>query len=237
MDPDFESIYEKAEKLYDEGKHEEAERLYLDLLGRGSHGYADIYNKLGLIFHQRRRLEQAAEYFKKALNLNPRYTEASLNLVVTYNDLGRFEEARSIFSKATNMVKSKDTNIDPYIMGKLANEHSKLGDQYHILGLRKEALEEYGKALTLKPGLVDVLIKMGTIKMEEGLLDEATNLFLEAKELNPTYAPIFINLGLVYYKKGLPDKALKEWGRAKEIDPSVREVEVYLSLARKEKRP
>lgn len=236
MDPDFEVIYEKAERLYEEGKHEEAERLYLDLLRRGSHGYADIYNKLGLISHQRGRLEQAAEYFKKALNANPKYTEASLNLVVTYNDLGKFEEARSVFSKATTIVKSEDTKIDPYIMGRLANEHSKLGDQYHTLGLRKEALEEYGKALTLKPGLVDVITKTGIIKMEDGLLDEATTLFLKSKDLNPTYIPAFINLGIAYYKKGLIDNAFKEWGRAREIDPSAREVEVYLSLAKGEKR-
>lgn len=237
MNPDFEIIYEKAERLYDEGKHEEAERLYLDILRRGPHGYADIYNKLGLIFHQRRRLEQAAEYFKKALNINPRYTEASLNLVVTYNDLGRFEDARSVFLRATTMAKSDEAAIDPYIMGKLANEHSKLGDQYHILGCRKEALEEYNKALALKPGLVDVITKMGIIKMEDGLLDEAIAIFLKAKELNPTYIPVFINLGITYYKKGLLDNALKEWSRAKEIDPSARGVDVYLSLVRREKRP
>ncbi len=237
MDSDFESIYERAERLYDDKKYEEAEKIYLDLLGRSPHGYADIFNKLGLIANQRGRLEDAARYFRKAINLNPQYTEASLNLIVTYNDMGKFEDARQVFSKATTVARSGETTIDPYIMGKLANEHSKLGDQYRILGLQKEALEEYNKALALKPGLVDVITKIGAIKMEEGLLDEAVNLFLMAKDKNPKYIPVFINLGITYYKKGLLDKALKEWGKAKEIDPSVREVEVYLSLARREKRP
>ena len=38
-------------------------------------------------------LRDAEEAFENALRLNPRYTEAALNLSVTYNDRGKYERA------------------------------------------------------------------------------------------------------------------------------------------------
>ncbi|MHB8482484.1 MAG: tetratricopeptide repeat protein [Nitrospiria bacterium] len=107
---DFEDILKEAIQLYEEKKFSEAEPLFLSLLKEDVKGYADIHNKLGLIAHQQGNLKKAAEFFEKALKINPKYTECSLNLAVTYNDMGLFDEAKEVFNKALHIVQKIPAN-------------------------------------------------------------------------------------------------------------------------------
>ena len=234
MDTDFQTAYEKARNLYEEGEYDQAERLYLQILKTNSKGYADVFNKLGLIYHRKEKLSKAADFFERAISLNPKYTEASLNLAVTYNDLGRFDEANRVFSKATSVVKAEPTALDPFIQGKLADAHGKLGDQYFDLALYDDALEEYRKALNLRPSFVDILTKIGITLREQRAFDEAVQFLIKAKQANPKYILAYIHLGITYYMKGFLDLAMEEWEAAQRIDPSRREARVYMALAKKE---
>jgi len=234
VDTDFQTAYEKARNLYEEGEYDQAERLYLQILKTNSKGYADVFNKLGLIYHRKEKLSKAADFFERAISLNPKYTEASLNLAVTYNDLGRFDEANRVFSKATSVVKAEPTALDPFIQGKLADAHGKLGDQYFDLALYDDALEEYRKALNLRPSFVDILTKIGITLREQRAFDEAVQFLIKAKQANPKYILAYIHLGITYYMKGFLDLAMEEWEAAQRIDPSRREARVYMALAKKE---
>jgi len=234
VDTNFQTMYDKARSLYDEGNHDQAERLYLQILKTNPKGYADVFNKLGLIQHRKGKLNKAADFFEKALSLNPKYTEASLNLAVTYNDLGRFDDANRVFSKAASVVKAETTALDPFIQGKLADNHGKLGDLYFDLALYEDALEEYRKALKLCPNFVDIITKIGITLREQRAFDQAIQMLMKAKQINPKYILAYIHLGVTYYMKGFLDLAMEEWEAAQRIDPSRREVQVYLALAKKE---
>jgi tetratricopeptide (TPR) repeat protein len=234
VDETFERLYEQAKALFDGGRYLEAEKIYEKLLKGRPQGYAEIFNKLGLIAHYKGELEASADYFQKALSINPRYTEASLNLTVTLNDLGRYDEAGDTFSKAAQVVRADAKAIDPFIIGKLANEHARLGDQYAEFGLYDEALEEYRKALALRPNFVDVITKEGIALREKGRLDEAIESFMRAKGVHPKYLPAMVHLGVTYYMKGFLDLARNAWEEAQTVDPENRDVQVYLSLAKKE---
>ena len=230
---DIQKAYETAKVFFDEGKLEEAEEIYLKLLERNPNGYADIYNNLGQIYFQKGLMSKAAEYFEKALGLNPRYTEASLNLVVTYNEMKKFPEAERVFNRAAEIVKQNNTAEDPYIQGKLANEHAKLGDMYYGLGRYLEALQEYQKGHRLRPRFPDILTKIGITLREQGALEEAIQYFERAKSVNPNYLTASVHLGLAFYSRGNIKRAIEEWEYVKKIDPSHRGVQAYLSLARK----
>jgi tetratricopeptide (TPR) repeat protein len=231
---DFEKVYQQARTAFDEGMIIEAERLYLRLLSGHPKGYADIYNKLGIIAYQRGNPVNAVAYFKKALQINPRYTEASLNLTIALNDLGQYDEAGETFARAAHVVRSENKSLDPFIQGKLANEHAKLGDQYFEIGLYDEALEQYRKALSIRPNFVDVITKCGITLREKGDFDDAIETFVKAKEAHPGYTLPMIHLGVTYYMKGFIDLALVEWEEAQKINPDGKEAQVYLGLAKKE---
>ena len=49
------------------------------------------------------------------------YTEAALNLAVTYNDLGKYELAREVHEKATRGRKTEE-GPDRFALGKIANQ-------------------------------------------------------------------------------------------------------------------
>lgn len=231
---DFEDILKEASHLYEEKKFAEAEPLFLSLLREDVKGYADIHNKLGLIAHQQGNLKNAAEFFEKALQINPKYTECSLNLAITYNDMGQFDEAKEVFNKALHIVQNSPQTLDPFIQGKLASEHKRLGEQYRELGLFDQALEEFQKALFHRPNLIDVITQIGVTLREKGRLDESIRVLMRAKEINPKFIPAFIQLGLTYYIKGFSNLARVEWEEAQSIDPDRKEAGVYLALAKKD---
>ena len=234
MNSEFEVSHYQAMTLFQEGRYDEAERVFLQLLTHRPQGFADIYNKLGFIYQWRGELQKAADFFQKALNLNPKYTEAALNLAVTYNDMGLYDEAVETFNRAASVVKAQPRSLDPYIRGRLANEHARLGDLYYALGLYEEALDEYRKALTLRPNLVDIMTKIGITLRDQGALDEAIRILMRVKEIHPRYSQAFIHLGITYYMKGFVDLARSEWEALKELDPNSHGANLYLALAKKE---
>ncbi|HXN06335.1 MAG TPA: tetratricopeptide repeat protein [Nitrospiria bacterium] len=230
---DFEEVVNEANRLFDESKYDQAEPLLLSLVKDSVKGYPDVYNKLGLIAHQKGDLRKAALYFERALQTNPRYTECSLSLAITYNDMGLFDEARDVFKRAMNIVQSSTETLDPYIRGRLANEHKKLGERYKDLGLYDEALDEFQKALKHRPNLVDIVTEIGVTLREKGRLDDSIRILMKAKEINSRYIPSIIQLGITYYAKGFSNLARTEWEEAQAIDPDGKEARVYLALARK----
>ncbi|MFQ5455158.1 MAG: tetratricopeptide repeat protein [Nitrospirota bacterium] len=231
---DFKNIYEIVQELFDAGKYEESERLLLEIIEDSRRQYADVYNKLGFIAHNKGDLKKAVEYLEMALSLNPRYTEASLNLAITFNELERYEEADEVFAKAVNVVKSEQSQLDPFIQGKLANDHAALGERYYEIGLYDKALEEYNKSLELRPKFVDIIVKLGIAQREKGLLDDSIETFSRAKEINPKYTSAFIHLGITYYIKGFFNLAMEEWETASKIDPNARDARLYRTFAKKE---
>ncbi|VAX27594.1 hypothetical protein MNBD_NITROSPIRAE03-1696, partial [hydrothermal vent metagenome] len=191
---------------------------------------------LGVISYLKGELNEAVDYFEKALQLNPRYTEASLNLAITYNDLGEFERAQEIFSIAAQVAHPTPGTLDPFVAGKLANEHYKIGNIYLDFGMNDEAIEEYRKALKLSPKLPDVHTKLGIALRNMDRYEEAIIHFNSAKEINPAYGQAWVQLGITYYMKGLTGLAIEEWEKAFEQNPKLEEAKKYLHLIRKEEK-
>jgi len=232
MKINIEELHNKAEQLFQEGNYAEAEPILKEIISSNPK-FADVHNKLGMISHLNGNYRQAVDYFKKALEINPNYTEASLNLVVTYNNMGEFEKAKDVFAMAAQRAHPTSRALDPFIAGKIANEHFKLGNIYLDFGLNDEAIEEYRKAIKLFHRLPDVHTKLGIALRNKGNIEEAIQHFNTARELNPNYGQALVQLGLSYYMKGLTRLAFEHWEKALKINPKLKEAETYLSLFKK----
>jgi tetratricopeptide (TPR) repeat protein len=230
MNADTQNVFERAERLFEKGAYEACQPLLERIVSDHPHGYADAHNRLGMIHHTGGEVERAARCYERAVNVNPGYTEAALNLVVAYNDLGRFEEAEQVFHDAAAHLPEGEEGP---ALASLANRHVRLGDDYVRLGRLEDGLHEYRRALTLRPTYVDVIVKVGLTLRKLDRQDDALRVFGRAKELNPRFPVPYVQVGLIYYRKGFLDIAMAEWQRALDLDPSRRDAEAFLATVRR----
>ena len=240
MEPKLDDLYKQGMEAFDKRDYQTAESLFTEFLRINPH-FADILNKLGIIYNQTNRLELAVKAFEKALELNPEYTEVSLNLAITYSDLGKYDKSRAVFERAsqfskatsaTEMTDSTAASIDPFVKGKLADEHFRIGNMYYQLSLHDEAIDEYKKALRLAPNFADIITQMGIALRDKGRYDDAIKEFNKAKQSNPRYIPARLHLGITYYSQGFYGLAEEEWREALMFDPNNAAVRTYLNFVK-----
>ena len=91
----------QGEALFAEGKIEEAEKCFLEILNEAPKN-KEAYNNLGVIYFQRQDFEQALEYLTKVLEIDPFYKDAIINYSVLLKSLNRFHESIPILEKAVD---------------------------------------------------------------------------------------------------------------------------------------
>ena len=203
---------------------------YLRALADADGPFADVYDMLGVIYYQRGRVSDAQVMFERALRINPAYTDAALNLAVTYNDLGKYQEAKAIYQKMVDASKNAPSRLDPYARGKLANMHADLGAAYRDCGLYAESVREYEKALALGPGFHDIRTQLGATLREMGNLDAAIHTFEQVRLDKPDYIPARLQLGLTLYGLGRRGDALDEWQQILGLEPSNKPAAMYIAM-------
>jgi tetratricopeptide (TPR) repeat protein len=232
MDADTKRDLNLGREHYESGSFAEAEPLLRAVVAKQG-GFADVHNMLGVIRYQRGDALEAAKFFERAVELNPRYNEAALNLAVAYNELGRYEEARERYDQASRGGTSTPAgadDLDDFVRGKIANLHGRLADAYLAVGLVSPAIDQLRLALGLCPHFADLHAKLGASLREAGMLDEALAELERACNDHPTYARAQIERGAALYAAKRLDEARAAWERALEIDPQSRTVKAYLSM-------
>jgi tetratricopeptide (TPR) repeat protein len=204
---------------------------YLTQVVEQSQSFADVYNMLGVIYHDQGQYQKALRAFEAALRINPGYTDAALNLAVTYNDTGKYKEAQETYRHALSRSGARQGKLDRFVQGKLANMYAEIGDVWLSSGLYQEAIREYRRALELGPAFIDVRSKLAGALRDAGERDEAIREYEEIVRQSPNYVPARLNLGLSLYAAGRKEDAARHWRAVLEISPGNRNAEAYLQLA------
>lgn len=228
----IQELVETGKKCFANKDYVTAER-FLRKVTNQNQRYADVYNMLGVIYHVEGKFESAIEVFQKALEINPHYTEAILNLAVLYNDLGRYPEAKKLYTNLHKKGTQTTQDIEPVLRGKLSNLHADVGDTYHSIGLYKNAIEEYKKALKLNPAYVDIRTKMAIALREEGDFESSLKELKQVIKEEPRYITAHIQLGITCYSAGKLSDAKKEWQTALKQDSKNESAKMYLRLCEK----
>ena len=96
--PDLpDSMNLKAERKFQNGEREEAKSIFLKLIERWP-TFSPAYNNLGVICWEAGDIQQALNYFAKALELAPNDRVVVLNCVKVLMDLQRVEDAKKLYS-------------------------------------------------------------------------------------------------------------------------------------------
>lgn len=230
MDERTKQLLSLGREHYDKREFERAEHYLRQVLERDDARFADVYNMLGVIHHDRGRFEEAQGCFEESLSINPNYTEAALNLAVTYNDLGRYDEAKKIYKAALSRGEDAPGQLDPFIKGKIANLHAEVAQAYVDAGMLPDAMHELRKAILLCPTFSDLRLRLANLYRQQGDLDAARFELEEAVDARPAFVPAHIALGVVLLALGDKDKALVRWRRALEIDPENKAAAMYVRM-------
>lgn len=204
--------------------------LLLVSLTRQGTLFADAYNLLGLSLALVGRTEEALAAFDEALRLNPRYIEAHLNRSVTLNHLGREGEAQAAMARAAELGAKDDSGFPAVIANRLANAHAALGEEYRAAGALDRAIEEYRRALDLRPLFYDIRLALGRVLLEHGRPGEAIEVLEEVLRRRPGWLDAMLLRGLAAYLAGDLDAAGSVWDSASERYPEEPRLEIYRSM-------
>lgn len=235
---------ERVKQLLNEGRDHYQKRefdkadIFLREVVESTDRFADVFDMLGVIAHSRGDFPAAERYFERAVALNPAYTEALLNLAVTYNDLGKYEAARRIYVRVRGLGGGEGaTQLDPFARGKIANMHADIGQAYAEGGMLRDAIEEYRKAITLCPGFADLRTRLGSLYRDSGELDKAREQYAAAKEANPKFVQARVLLGVTLLSLGDIAGALEEWRTVISMDPNNKSAQMYVRMVEIQTRP
>jgi tetratricopeptide (TPR) repeat protein len=207
---------------------------FLSQVVEHNQSFADVYNMLGVIYHDQGQYQKAQRSFEAALRLNPRYTEAALNLAVIYNDTGKYKLAQDTYREAMTQSGAQPGQLDRFVKGKLANMYADIGDVYLSAGLYPEAIAEYERALVLGPAFVDIRLRLATACRDSGRRDDSIRQYEEIVKLNPGFVPARLSLGLALWAAGRPGEAAAQWEEVLRLAPGNRNAEMYLKLGEAE---
>src|SRR6266851_8048068 len=229
MDERVKELLSRGREHYQKREFDKADYLLREVIEH-SDGFADVFDMLGIIAHSRGDLHAAARYFERAVARNSAYTEALLNLAVTYNDLGRYDAARQIHSKVRKLGNTGPVQIDPFARGKIANMHADIGQAYAEAGIVHEAIEQYVKAVQLCPSFADLRTRLGSLYRDAGDLPLAREQYQAAKDANPRFIQARVLLGVTLFSLGDSAAALAEWREVLAIEPQNRSAQMYVRM-------
>ncbi|HEV8244758.1 MAG TPA: tetratricopeptide repeat protein [Polyangiaceae bacterium] len=230
MDDHLKQLLLLGREHYQKREFDKAEYLLKQVIA-ATDRYADVYDMLGVVAHSRGDFAQAEAHFEKAVSLNPNYTEAQLNLMVTYNDLGKYDLARDIYSRIRNRGAEGGTG-DPFAKGKIANMHADLSKAYQDAGMVAEAMTELEKAVQLCPHFADLRTRLAALYRDTSQMQRAREQLELAKASNPNYAQARVLLGVVLLSAGEVDAARGEFETVLGADPDNKSAQMYLKIAK-----
>jgi tetratricopeptide (TPR) repeat protein len=217
---------QQGNEAFAQGDYNTAERCFTQVL-RQHRDWAELYGKLGAIYHKRGRFTDAVKLYAHALEINPKYLEARLNLAVLLCDLGRYDHAAKLLSplKKTTPFPGRLNMI------RLADRHIATGDAYYQLQLYDHARVEFEHAAKLRPGWPDLRRKLGIVYRRLRRCADAIRELEAARAADPKDLDLQTELALSYYQAGQKDKAQALWRAVLAHDPNHGWAQRYLLLA------
>jgi predicted O-linked N-acetylglucosamine transferase (SPINDLY family) len=223
------SMLEVAKERHQGNELEAAEAMYLDILAKDPMHFAAMH-LLGILKHERRDFEAAAELLQRALSLNPRSPLAHLNLGKALWSLDRREEALRHYQMAFRFDASHPEALFQYAFALQAldrpEESLVLWDRFlasdsesasallnrgmvmQDLRRPKEARANFDRALAIDPGLSEILQSRAR-KLSDAIRHEEALTTLDAiLKSRPDNIEALIDRGGVLWNLLRPKEAL-----------------------------
>lgn len=246
----IEHLAARAEQLENDGKLEDAESAYREILKIDPRSIAAL-NRLGAIAVRRGQFTAGIRYYKQALVLSPSEFATNLNLGIAFikrqdyaSAVPPLEQAARVAPEsfqahellAGALVGQNDfSRAVPHLEKASALNPNDLGTLY-LLERSYLETKQFQKALptfehlqSLDPSSAWVDILRGQAEDALGNYQNAIKEFEVARQQLPRDATIRFSLGFMYWKVRRLAEAQSELGEALKLDPQFEEAKYYLA--------
>ena len=215
--PNSPSLYCRlGNSLIDEGKVEDAVTAYQKAIALDANFFV-AYQKLGNAFTKQERYEEAIKAYRRCIQLNPNFIPAHRQLgllLIARNE----EEAVQAYSRAIELNPEEGELY--YQLGKVLKRQGKT----------KQAIDCYGKALSLNSNLRAVYTELQYTPIHEEQLDPLIAIYEKIVAEQPNFALAWGNLGDALAEKGRISEAIHCYQRsckesAIELEPRLADLE------------
>jgi tetratricopeptide (TPR) repeat protein len=166
---------------------------------------------MGYAFQREGKLDEAVNYYRRAVQLAPSSADALNNLGLALKLRGNLSEAVNHYRKA---LEGAPQNADI---------HYNLGNALQSLGKLDEAISHYQQALKIKPEHAYTHFNLANALSEQGKFDEAIDHYHQILKIKPLKAAVYNNLGITLQEQGKLDEAIECYKQAIHIKPDFRE--------------
>jgi tetratricopeptide (TPR) repeat protein len=204
--------------------------------------FAEAHDSLGTDLLDAGKPAQAAESFRRALELRPDFAEAHGNLGNALVDLGQLEDAVYHYRRMLDLrpdIPEAHNNLGNALLSlrrfeeaaasyrralalrpNAAGAQANLGNVLHALGRPQEALIHCRRALELQPDSAEAELLVGNALFDLGQLDQAAGSYTRALVLKPDYTEAHIATAKVLRQIGRIAQADESCGVALKIAPN-----------------
>lgn len=214
---DVNGVMERATLLHRSGNIEDACRLYLEI-SQSAPDFAEAWHRLGLVAQAAGRLDEAADFMRKAVRLDEQQPLYFFGLGQVLQDQDQLGEAEKLFRQALAL----NPNLAP--------AYNHLGLVLQSEQRFDEALRCFREAVRCHPGYARAFNNLGNLLKVRGDLPEAIGCFRAAVRLSPDYRLALVNLGRALQESGDMAGAEENYIQAVKLDPN--DFEACSSLGR-----
>ena len=248
LEPESSSAHQNlAVIMHNLGRYDETLAALRQATSLADKRTAEQFYHLGHIAAQVAHYEEAEEYLRQALDLEPDHLEAKQELLFVYLDAGRHEDARALRPGLEETLRQGAAvhysqgepeealrlyrHLAALAPGR-AEDQAALGGLLLELGRAQEAQASLERALALDPEALGALAQLATLHFKAGRFGQAEALFARVLALQPDNAEAHSNLGSALAQAGRYAEAIARFERALELDPGLASARANLDLAR-----
>ncbi len=164
--------------------------------------------------------EQAAQYFRQAIQASPENADAWSGLGTALCRMGEVNEGLTAFEKACNLA--PQTSETYLIIGTCHERRGKDGTD--------DAIAAYRKAVHLDRQNQSAWNQLGTLYQRLGHYNEAASAFEQAIAAAPKFFPAYNNLGTVMLSQGRYAQAIGYYQKSIRLNPDLVGLSIYHNL-------
>lgn len=230
MKPMQDEMLSEARGYFISGNYKMAEPILNQMLLNGTRN-PEVFQMLATLFYDKGQFNKAIKTFRRALEIDPTYTDASVGLSIILNDLGKYDEGKQVFLEAQSQLDKKTGRQDPHLDEKLASKHEELADLYYQYRRFSEALEQLLKAQKLSTRKAEITMRISEVYVQLGHADRAIKDLKALIREYPHFIPARLKLGVIYYNSNNVAEATEQWENILMRDPEHPEALRMLKMA------